>query len=179
MGKIFCGLCGSAYNGNRQFSGRNKNLLVTYRCARHSNHGDLRCLNKDVNRNYLEDFIFGRIGEIVFAEERILRLIDAYYASHEELAGDGVKLLGRLYDNRNEVQRKIDNIVSVIAQTGSPALLKNLETLETDKQALSIQIEHEEANLVANSTIECPLSELCSPKGRLVAQSAGQANTCS
>ena len=91
VGKIFCGLCGAAYNGNRQHSGRNKNLLVTYRCAKHNNHGDLRCENKDINRNYLEDFIFKRIGEIVFAEERIPKLIAAYYASHEELAGDGVK----------------------------------------------------------------------------------------
>jgi len=150
VGKIFCGLCGAAYNGNRQFSGRNKNLLVTYRCAKHNNHGDQRCENKDINRNYLEGFILKRIGEIIFDEERVPQLINAYYESHKELAGDGVKALGRLYDSRNDIQRKIDNIVSVITQTGSPTLLKNLDTLEADKQALSVRIENEETSLVLN-----------------------------
>ncbi len=150
VGKIFCGLCGSAFNGNRQHCGQNKKLLVTYRCAKHHNHGDLHCRNKAINRNYIEDFVLKRIGEIVFSEERIPQLIAAYYASHEELAGDGVKSLGLLYEHRKDLQRQIDNIVSVITQTGSPALLKNLETLESDKQALMMQIEHEEANLIAN-----------------------------
>lgn len=149
-GKVFCGVCESSYNGNRQFAGRNKSLLVTYRCAKYNNHGDLRCRNKAVNRDYIEDFILKRIGEIVFAEERIPGLISAYYESHQELAGDGVKILDRLYGNRNEIQRKIDNIISVITQTGSPSLLKNLDELETDKQALTIQIDQEEQNLVAN-----------------------------
>lgn len=149
-GKVFCGACGSSYNGNRQFSGRNKNLLITYRCIKSNNHGDQRCRNKDVNRNYIEDFILKRIEEIVFAEERIPQLIAAYYASHEELAGDGVKILDRLYGNKNEIQRKIDNIISVITQSGSPSLLKTLDELEADKQALTIQIEQEEQNLIAN-----------------------------
>ncbi|MDD2361679.1 MAG: recombinase family protein [Oscillospiraceae bacterium] len=108
-GKVFCGVCKSSYNGNRQFAGRNKSLLVTYRCAKYNNHGDLRCRNKAVYRDYIEDFILKRIGEIVFAEERIPGLIAAYYESHEELAGDRVKILDRLYGNRNEIQRKIDN----------------------------------------------------------------------
>jgi len=116
-GKVFCGVCGSSYNGNR---------------------------------NYIEDFILKRIGEIVFAEERIPQLIAAYYASHEELAGDGVKILDRLYGNKNEIQRKIDNIISVITQSGSPSLLKTLDELEADKQTLTMQIEQEEQNLIAS-----------------------------
>ena len=150
VGKIFCGLCGGSFNGNRKHSGRNKTLLVTYRCAHHHNHGDMHCNNKEVNRNYIEDFILKKIGEIVFSEERIPALIDAYYAAHEELAGDGAKMLNRLYSGKNDLQRQIDNIVSVITQTGSPSLLKNLEELETDKQTLTIQIEQEEQSLIAN-----------------------------
>jgi len=149
-GKIFCGICGTAYTGNRQFAGRNKNLLITYRCSKHSNHGDMNCHNRDINRNYIEAFILKRIGEIIFSEERIPQLIAAYYESHEELAGDGAKVLGRLYNHQNEIQRKLDNIVSVITQTGSPSLLKTLEELEVDKVTVTEQIRQEEANLIAN-----------------------------
>ena len=147
-GKIFCGLCGSAYCGNRQHSGRNKNLLVTYRCSRHSARDDRRCTNKDVNRNYLEDFIFKRIDEIVFSEDRISQLIVTYHESHEQFATDDNLLLNRLHANLKEAQKKIDNIVSVITQTGSPTLLQTLETLEIEKQSLTMRINQEEERCV-------------------------------
>jgi len=114
------------------------------------NHGDLRCRNKDVNRNYLEDFIFKRVGEIVFSEERIPELIESYYASQEELSGDADLTLNRLNVNLKDTQRKLDNIVSVITQTGSPSLLQTLEKLESEKQTLTVQIAQEEQNRIAN-----------------------------
>ena len=150
VGKIFCGLCGSAYCGNRQFSGRNKNLLVTYRCSHHCYQDDLHCSNKDVNRDYLEDFIFKRIGETIFSEDRIPQLIDAYYASQSELAGENDLILNRLHANLKETQKKIDNVVSVITQTGSPSLLQTLEQLDSEKQDLTVQIKQEEERRVTN-----------------------------
>jgi site-specific DNA recombinase len=39
-GKIRCGICGGSYCGNREHSGRNKALRVTYRCINRVNHGD-------------------------------------------------------------------------------------------------------------------------------------------
>ena len=149
VGKIFCGICGSAYCGNRQHSGRNKNLLVTYRCSHHCYHGDMRCSNKDINRDYLEDFILKRIGEIIFAEDRIPQLITSYHTSHKEVANETDMVLDRLYANLKETQKKLDNIVSVIAQTGSPSLIQKLDGLESEKQSFILQIKHEEESRVA------------------------------
>ena len=150
VGKIFCGICGKSYNGNRQYSGRNKRLLITYRCGNKKNYGDLHCDNKDINRNYIEDFVFKLVGEIVFNEKRIPQLIKTYYDSCGELFGDCEKKLTKLRVNLKGVNQKIENIISVISKTGSPSLLESLEALEVEKKALILQIGHEEGNLVAN-----------------------------
>ena len=92
-GKIFCGLCSAAYCGNRMYSGRNKALLVTYRCGKRSSRGDSICNCKDINRKYIEDFIFKRVGEIIFSVKQIPQLIKTYYATHDELARDNSKAL--------------------------------------------------------------------------------------
>ena len=52
---IRCGYCGRAMYGNRRYSGRNKNLYVTYRCPTHKD----RCNNKEINRGYIEAYVLG------------------------------------------------------------------------------------------------------------------------
>lgn len=153
-GKIFCGECGSTYNGTRHFSGRNKLLQVVYTCGKKHNHGDCHCKNKDVNRNYIEDFVLKRIGEIVFNEDRIPELIKSYYASIGELSGESEKKIKKMECSLKTVDQKIENIINVIAQTGSPALLQTLSSLEEEKQKLAIQITAEKESMIENSLDE-------------------------
>ena len=118
-GRVFCGLCGASYNGNLQYSGRNKDKLVTYRCGKRHDHGDAHCGNKDVNRDYLKSFVFKRIGEMVFNEKRIPALIQAYYDSCGDLIGDAADRLREMRQSLKDMEQKIANIVNVIATTGS------------------------------------------------------------
>ncbi len=149
-GKIVCGECGTAYVGTRRHGGRNKSLQITYTCCKKHNHGSEHCRNKDINRNYIEDFVLKRISEVVFDEKRIPELIAAYQASAGELSGESEKKIKRLTNEYTGTSQKIDNIVSVIAQTGSPALLSTLNELEQEKQRLALQIESEKDNLTEN-----------------------------
>jgi site-specific DNA recombinase len=150
IGKMFCGICSASYTGNRQTSGRNKTLLVTYRCVKRGNHGDRHCTNKDINRNYIEDFVFKRVGEIVFNEKRVPQLIEAYYMSSGEISDNVANKLKSLRSNLNSVEQKITNIISVITKTGSPSLIETLDSLESEKQVLALQISNEEDNMIAN-----------------------------
>ncbi|MCL2426965.1 MAG: recombinase family protein [Oscillospiraceae bacterium] len=145
VGKIFCGICGASYCGNRSHNGRNKRLLVTYRCTKSKTHGNLRCTNRDVNRNYLESFVFNRIGELIFSKDRIPKLIAAYHSQQNQNTVETSSAQKRLYSKLEDVQKKIDNIVSVITQTGSPSLLESLEKLEEEKKSLTVQISLEES----------------------------------
>ncbi len=131
-------------------SGRNKSLLVTYRCGKRSNHGDYHCKNKDVNRDYLESFIFKRIGELVFNENRIPDLIEAYYQSCGDMFGETAHRLKELRSNLEITDQKLANVVNVIATTGSPTL----EKLEQDREIILMQIKCEEESLVSNKLDE-------------------------
>ena len=153
-GRVFCGLCGASYNGNLQYSGRNKDKLVTYRCGKRHDHGDAHCGNKDVNRDYLESFVSKRIGEMVFNEKRIPTLIQAYYDSCGDLIGEAADRLREMRQSLKDMEQKIANIVNVIATTGSASLARALEQLEQDKEVLLIKIKQEEESLVANKLDE-------------------------
>ncbi len=153
-GKVHCGLCGFSYNGNRQFSGRTKSKLVTYRCGHRHNTGANHCLNKDVNRDYLEDFVLKRIGEIVFDEARIPALIQAYYDSCSDLIGEAANRLREMRQNLKVTEERIANIVNVIASTGSASLAQSLTELEQSREALLIRIKDEETGLVSRKIDE-------------------------
>ena len=153
-GKIFCGECGAAYVGNRQFSGANKIKLVVYRCGNKNNYGDLHCTNKSVNQLYIESFVFKEVAKLVFNPDRIPQLIKTYYESSGEILGDSENKLKLLHSNFKAIQQKLDNIVNVISQTGSATLLSTLDKFEGEKSALELQIKEEEARLVANTLDE-------------------------
>jgi site-specific DNA recombinase len=153
-GKVFCGICGCSYNGSSHHSGRNKILHVIYTCGKKHNNGDFHCKNKDINRNYLEDFILKRIGEIVFDEKNIPALIKTYYESLGELCGEGEKIIKKLNASLKSLNQKINNIVNIITETGSPALLENLQKLESEKQELAMQIEVEKSKMETNQLNE-------------------------
>ena len=74
-GKVFCGLCGNSYCGNRMHGGRNKSLYITYRCNSHSGKGTGNCRNKDVNRDYLENYIRKLLAEAVSEREKRLAML--------------------------------------------------------------------------------------------------------
>jgi site-specific DNA recombinase len=153
-GKLFCGLCGHRYVGNRQWSGRGKGKFVSYRCGHRHDTGSTHCENKDVSRLYLEDFILKRIGEIIFDEARIPALIQVYYDSCGDLIGEAAEHLRSLRQNLKVTEERIANVVNVITATGSAALAQSLEELEQSREVLRIQIKDEESGLVTRKIDE-------------------------
>lgn len=146
-GKVVCGYCGSAFTGNCVHSGRNKRKHVTYKCGGKSKRGELHCNAKDVNRNYLEQFVVQQISEIIFSEDRIPLILAGYEDSLAMLNQQSDSVLNTLKEQRQGIQMKIDNIISVITQSGSPSLLATLDRLEQELAQVNEKIEaHEQSS---------------------------------
>ena len=64
-GMIFCGECGEPMFGNFRKGGRHKLLYASYRCANRRSHKG--CCNKEIHREYIEDFVLESLQRILFA----------------------------------------------------------------------------------------------------------------
>lgn len=69
-GKVFCKDCGRAMVGNARRSGRNKSLLVTYRCPSQK----YVCRNKEINKEYLERYVVQLLENEIFSPSALQNL---------------------------------------------------------------------------------------------------------
>ena len=136
-GKVFCGLCGNSYCGNRMHGGRNKSLYITYRCNSHSGKGTGNCRNKVVNRDYLENYIRKLLAEVLFDERRLEGVINEYNKLVHSNEGESASELKSLKSTIKRTRKEIDNIVGIIASTGSASLTAAL--YEREKRLAMLQ----------------------------------------
>lgn len=136
-GKVFCGVCGNSYCGNRMHGGRNKSLYITYRCNSHSGKGLGNCRNKDVNRDYLENYIRKLLAEVLFDERRLEGVISEYNKLVHSNEGESSSELKSVKSMIKKTRKEIDNIVGIIASTGSASLTAALD--EREKRLAMLQ----------------------------------------
>lgn len=130
-GKIACGECGSSYAGNKKMTGRNKKLHVTYRCTgRQMKH---ICPNKEIRREYIEAFVLDMLSKYVF-DDKIVPKIAAEYKNYQiSKNADILKTRDNLSKRLNELKKEINNLVGLLAKTGSAALAEKLTEIENEK----------------------------------------------
>ena len=138
-GKVFCGVCGKTFCGNRQWSGRSKRLYVTYRCNSRSESGLRACGNKAINRDYLEKYVFRLLADVLFDEKRISSVIDEYNKTVQDNDDDFSKGIKDLDRSIKKLRKEIDNLVAVIADTGSAMLAEALSDKERELSALKTE----------------------------------------
>ena len=139
-GKIFCGECGSAYCGSRKHSGRSKYLYVTYRCGGRNLKAGVDCRNKDIRREPIEDFVLREIAKIIFSEESVRKVTESYNDYRAKQDSDALGRLEQLRKQRDGLERELNNLVGVVAKTGSEAILQALEDTEERKRTLDEEI---------------------------------------
>ena len=145
-GMVFCGLCGHRYCGDSMQTGgeKNRSVIGTYFCNNRKNHGAHACSNSNIHQEPLEELVLQKIEEIVFDESRIPGIVQAYRELCQQEDGDDKDKIRTLRQNLKTVEQKIANIVNVIANTGSAALVTQLTQLEREKELLDVQIQEEE-----------------------------------
>ncbi len=154
-GKIFCGNCGSAYSGGTRRSGKkNKTEYSSYTCSTKHRYSGIKCKNKEIRREYIEDYVLREILRVVLSDEKIPTLVKKYQDYYAMKLGGADGELNTLRSRIKEAECKIKNLVSVIASTGSTALLSALTEQESEKARLESELVIAESNLRASVLTE-------------------------
>lgn len=153
-GKIFCGLCGHTYTGNRKKSTGNRAPIVTYRCNNQASRTNLVCKNREVNRDYIEAFVLEQIAQSIF-NDRMAGLIIAQFEEYlREKNAAMNQTLRRLESEIHAIDKKLDNLSDALAdcidRRQRSIILSKMEKLEDEKAALLCYIEQERTALALN-----------------------------
>lgn len=158
-GKIFCGECGNTFIGNRKFSGRNKRILVTYRCNTRARQTSDGCRNKEIRREYIERYVMDQIAATIFDDSIVPKLVKEYDEFSMQYTQEARERISKMKSKLSELTKKISNIVTVMTRSGSPALISALEKLELEKDQLEVEMEQEEQVLASSRLPEEKLRE--------------------
>lgn len=153
-GKIICGECGHSFTGVRHFNGRNKNKYVCYQCSNRKRTVSRACRNKEIRREYLETFIMQEISKIIFDEMNAEKVVEEYYKYHTTFDEESVNTLKQLNGSLEILNKKIDNIVAAVANTGSSALLSSLQNFENEREKIKMQMAEVEKQSKAQTVTE-------------------------
>ena len=136
--KLFCGKCHSYMTGD---CGTSKNSQVHryYKCVNVKNHRG--CNKKTVKKEWIENLVIEQVKALIFNDDLIEKLADEVL----ELQGEENTVLPLLKKQYDDTQKSIDNMLNAIQQGILTASTKErLESLERQKNELSVQIVREE-----------------------------------
>lgn len=137
-GKVFCRECGKAMVGNSRHSGRSKLLHVTYRCPSRK----YCCCNKEINRDYLEDYVKSLI-ESQILNANALKKLQKKIDKHAETAH--IPTESQRQRELKEIDSAIKNVAEAIeAGLLSDILVTRLKELEKRKKELCNGVTAEE-----------------------------------
>lgn len=120
-GKIFCDECEISYAGTRRQGPKDKRAFVTYRCNK--KHSKRQCSNKEIKREHIEAFVLGKLSEYIFNDSLIPKLVSEFKRFQMEQNAEAIEARDNLKKRIRTVTKEIDNIVNVIAKTGSDTLV--------------------------------------------------------
>lgn len=139
-GKIFCGECKAPYTGNKRKASSTHPEYISYRCSKRN--GKNSCSNKEIRKEYIEELVLHQISGMIFSKDLIPKLlgsINAFMANKN----NEYDISKKSYENKlKEVSRQINNLVNVITETGSKAVIERLNSLEKEKVLIENQLEN-------------------------------------
>ena len=164
-GLVICGECllreekETLMMGNAKHAGSGKNLHVTYRCGeRHRTH---TCDNKEIRREYIEDFVLTKLERWVFNERAIPKLAKKLNEHQQK------SIAGRELENEPlalelaEVERQIGNIVKAVSEGfGQESFARKLAELEERKVQITARLAENSSKLRRQEITEAELRQL-------------------
>lgn len=132
-GMIFCGECGEPMFGNFRKGGRHKLPYASYRCANRRSHKG--CCNKEIRREYIEDFVLESLQRILFAPKATKQIVKLMKEYHKTTLKQQQAELKQLKNALERTEKGLSNIIETIAATGitSDTLTDKLKQLEQSK----------------------------------------------
>lgn len=142
-GKIKCGECGGTFTGSTHY--KNGQPYYYYRCGRAS----AGCKIISVRKEPIENFVINEIENVVHSEDVIAEILDSFVAFYKEKNSNS-ELIKHLKNAEREIDRKIDNVVNAIAESGEfgGRLQLKLNELDNEKSEILEKLKQEsEINL--------------------------------
>lgn len=138
-GKIKCGVCGSAYCGERKTNSKGVHSF-SYFCNSRNKHLENKCKNPSINRAVIDQFVLQKLAETVFDNSIISRLVNGYNKYLNEQNGSAALELSELKRELNRVNDKIETTIGLLMEMKSAALKKKLSELECRKESIEEQM---------------------------------------
>ena len=136
-GLIRCGECGHAMQGNKR-KDKYGNDYISYRCGCRKQKRD--CNNKEIKRDYLEEFILQEIEKNILNDEAIPVLSKALNEKINDKTESNEELLKSLEQRLDKVNKEISNILNAIMNGIVNNILKDkLDELEQVKLNLDLK----------------------------------------
>ncbi|MEO2679718.1 recombinase family protein, partial [Clostridium butyricum] len=161
-GIIKCGCCGRPYQGNRRVR-KDKPLYVSYRCSLRKKSVTGECDNKEIRKEYVEEYVLSELERKIFNDEAIKYLtkgINDNIRSQELVDGDKKVILLK---EGNEIESQIINIVNAISQGFVQEEFKEkLEELKKRKAEIEFKLSEIESREVSKVITEADVRALLS-----------------
>lgn len=136
-GLVICGYCGKRMVGNRRYAGRNKSLITGYRCNAPSG----LCINKEINRYYLEDFVFAKVKEYFGYKTQVTKIyqkVNCYIKKNRKSLQDDIM---KLTSDLVTVNQSLSNLSKAIEKgVCTDDIFERSEELQKEKEAIEVEI---------------------------------------
>ncbi len=140
-GKMVCGDCGGTFTGSTHY--KNGQPYYYYRCGRQKPD----CKIVSIRKEAIENFVMSEIEKVVKSEEFIQNILDRFVEFYNEKNSNN-SIIKELETRLEEVERKITNLVKVIADSGkfNDIFQTELGALTNEKIELLSNIKKESNN---------------------------------
>ena len=151
-GKLVCGDCKRRMSGESGTS-RTGDIHYYYLCTSRRKK-KLPCTTKAVTKQYLEDLVIHATSVLLNSDENIRLVAENIYKTHEKETNDST-VLKLLLKQRQDVQKKTDNIIKAIEQGIITEQTKTrLKELEQELLQIDFDIDREKQRTYTFLTVE-------------------------
>ena len=161
-GIIKCGCCGRPYQGNRRLK-KGKPLYVSYRCSLRKKSVSNECRNKEIRKEYVEEYVLSELERKIFNDKAITYLTEGINNNlrNQEKIDDDKKDI--LLKEINDVESQINNIVNAISQGFVQEEFKSkMEDLKKRKTEFEFKLSEIESREVSKVITEADVRTLLS-----------------
>lgn len=137
-GLIKCGKCGRAYTGNTSCAGRNKTEYSTYRCGGYRNKN---CNNKDVNIDYLNDYVLTLLIDIIFDEKNYKSIMSSVNKKIAEAVISNSNQIISIKNKLVQIDFSLNKLTdSLLIANNSQAIIDKITELENKQKCLNEEL---------------------------------------
>ncbi len=152
---VRCGECGHSYQGNKR-KDKYGNDYISYRCGCRKQKRD--CKNKEIKRDYLEEFVLTELEKHILNDEAIPVLSKALNERLKTKSNDNHEMLTNLRNKLEKVNKEIENILNAIMSGIVNNVLKN-KLDELEKVKLNLELKINELSVESDDVVSVDITE--------------------